>query len=312
METGQQVKLVPSVSNSATNRTWTLGVDRNINGTLTISDNAIFSLDNGFNVNTNATPTAVNMTGGQFQLLGGSTFTCNGTFNNTGGNFPLAALDIFFPLATSVYIHARDGGNAPLGTWGASSTFRVTGITDTPFSNSINNNYGIVEIYAPLATSNFGFGNGVKSAASVNIINTGSGFFHFQVNGSGTTHISGNLTIGGSGQVSGYNFGGSVFSTSEVFVGGVFVNNGVVDFGNVNTAGGNVPVTIQVTGNATNTGILQRQFGTNTGQISMEGGVTTTFTQSVTMRWLLISQQVKYFWVLPTPTSQVYCLIKAY
>lgn len=266
------------------NKTWDLPADRTLTGNLSIGGTSIFRLNNAFVLNTTSSASAVAMSGGQLQLLAGAGLVCNGTFTNTGGNFATGALNISFPLATSAYIHARDGGVIPVATFGPSSLCRITGVTSTPPTNNFNNSFGNFEVDAPLAAVSFGFSNGAKSFANVNIINTGTGNFYFQTSGAGSGTVSGNFTVGAAGRISGYNFGLAVTAASTFNVDGNIVNNGVIELGNNDVAGGSGTFNLRALGNISNSGTIQSSnFSPSNSRIAFDGTISRVFNQSGTM-----------------------------
>jgi|GEM_PF-644351 len=271
-------------TSGAGNKTWDLPADRTLTGNLSIGGTSAFRLNNAFVLNTTNSVSAVSMSGGQFQLLGGAGLVCNGTFTNTGGTFATSPLNISFPLATSAYIHERDGGVIPVATFGSSSLCRITGITGTAPTNNFNNSFGNFEVDAPLATVSFGLSNGAKSFANVNIVNTGTGNFHFQTNGAGSGTVSGNFTVGASGRISGYNSASAVAATSTMNIDGNLVNNGIIEMGNNNVAGGSGSFNLRALGNITNSGTIQSaNFSPSNSRIAFDGTVSRLFTQSGTM-----------------------------
>jgi len=282
-------------------RTWTLTANTVLTGNLVISGSANFTQLGGFNLYSTGTATAVSMTGGLFTVQGANRFYCKGTFTNTGGTFlnttnflgglndttAAGAANFQFPLASSIYIHNRDGGNLPYGNWAAVSTIRVTGIVNTAFTLNPNQRYGIFEWNCPGQTGSVAFnsnGTNFNLAQSFNVINTGviTAALAFQGGGLGDKSVVGNFTVGALGKVSCYTI--SSGSTSTIRIGGDLLNNGVIELGNVNPTGGNGKWDVLVSGNVTNSGTIQKQYGAYSNSlISMEGAISRVFTQAGTM-----------------------------
>jgi hypothetical protein len=275
---------------TAINRNWVVSSPRTISGNLIVSGNAQLNIS-GNSVSTNNSASSIALSGGGINLSGSGSLICNGTLTNTGGTFSptpnTAGPSFSFPLATSVYIHARNGGNFPKATFGPSSLVQVTGITNTNFSSSINQAYPAFEWNCPSQTAPAGFSplsGGSKSFGSINVIHSGSSHLAFQTTGSdATATVSGDVTISTNGRISGYNLAGAATGISSLTISGNLVNNGTIELGNAQSGGGSATWDVVVLGNVTNNGNISSQFtNPSSSKISMAGTVSRLFTQTGT------------------------------
>ncbi|HLG34299.1 MAG TPA: T9SS type A sorting domain-containing protein [Bacteroidia bacterium] len=227
-------------------------VNLNTGGTVTINSSAVISI----------------LSGGIYNYNGGSETTGAGWAVNNGGT----------------YVHGVNGVEIPSGTWGSTSTLKITGVTSMDPDNC-NQALGNVIYDCPSQTANLDFKDKLTIInGDFTVVNTGSGSIKFDKSSTNVTlNVAGNYYQTG-GTLKMTNMGNWNVSVAGNFSlsGGTFImagSDGVPALtvgGNISISGGTLDMS-QYTGNTASKGIGTINLSGNFTQTG--GSVTETATQ---------------------------------
>jgi len=291
-----------TITNVNSGNNITLGglvVQGNSNITLTNSSNRTITVANGtgaidFYIETGATlimgtnvgitiasGTTVNNT---ITNINGSLLVSNGrTFNTNNGNILTTVTGVIQNAGTvtsntarllfsdgAMYIHDRSGGNIPNATWGANSTCKITGLTNSEAGND-DQAFGNLVYDCPGMTGTRDLGsNGLSIAGNLEITNTGTAVLRQGLNA---------LTVGGNLIVQGGVFRiGDNTNRAITISGGLSIEGGTLQMSTGNNTADRG--TINVAGDFSQTAGLITETSSGRGVINFTGNTIQSFFKS--------------------------------
>lgn len=246
-------------------------VNLNTGGTVTISSSALITILNG----------------GIYNYNGGTETTSTGWAVNNGGT----------------YVHGVNGVDIPNGTWGATSTLKITGVTNQD-PETQSQTFGNLIYDCPSQTGNRDFKDKLQTInGDFTIVNTGTGTIKFDKSASGvTTTVAGNfsqtggtmkittmgnwnLSVAGNFSLSSGTFimAGSDGVPNLTITGNLTISGGTLDMSQYTGAVSNMGLgTINLYGNYIQTAGTLTETATNVGKGAINFAKSGTQTYSIT------------------------------
>jgi len=255
------------------------GILTNSAATLTVANGTGSDLDVSGTVNLNTGGTVTISSSALITILSGGTWNYNGGNETTTGGWAVNN--------GGTYIHNVNNVDVPNATWGASSTLKITGVTN--ISPDVQyQTFGNIIYDCPSQTGNLNFRDKLTTInGDFTVVSTGTGTLKFDMSASAvTTTVAGNyshtggtfkittmgnwnLNVGGNFTISGGTFilAGSDGVPNLAITGNININGGTLDMSQYTGAVANMGVgTINLSGNFIQTAGTVTETATNVGK----------------------------------------------